>query len=215
MTAPRNDDDEALAAEYVIGVLPAEDRKAAEQRMGREAGFAARVARWEARLEALNDEYGSLAPPARVKRAIDKRLFAAPRRNWWGWLGGLGVIAAGLALVAMLGLFTPAGPDLRATLEGESPAYRFDVALETDRLDITLARGAPAAPQVFELWLVPESGIPQSLGVFTAGAATSLRRPETLGAGTTLAVSLEPPGGAPGGVATGPVVAIGTLALTR
>jgi anti-sigma-K factor RskA len=76
----------------------------------------------------------------------------------------------------------------------------------------------PAADQSTEkslqLWLVPASGNPTSLGVFEPGADGELPIPAELrsriGQGATLAVSVEPLGGSPTGLPTGPVIASGS-----
>jgi anti-sigma-K factor RskA len=71
---------------------------------------------------------------------------------------------------------------------------------------------------VFELWSVPPQGNPRSLGLISAARATVIPRdrlPATLLKGGTaaLAVSIEPPGGSPTGVPTGPVVFAGQVQL--
>lgn len=74
---------------------------------------------------------------------------------------------------------------------------------------------ADAQGRVAELWLIPEGGAPASLGVVSNDSSHSVEVPEgllaALVAGSTLAVTLEPEGGAPQGAPTGPVVASGTL----
>ena len=74
------------------------------------------------------------------------------------------------------------------------------------------------ANRVLELWSVPPQGAPRSLGLISASGATVVPRgklPEALLKGGTaaLAVSLEPPGGSPTGVPTGPVLYAGKLQL--
>jgi anti-sigma-K factor RskA len=72
--------------------------------------------------------------------------------------------------------------------------------------------------RVLELWSVPPDGAPRSLGLISSAGATVVTRdrlPATLLKGGTaaLAVSLEPPGGSPTGVPTGPVLYAGRLQL--
>ena len=73
--------------------------------------------------------------------------------------------------------------------------------------------------RVPELWFIPDQGEQKgeifSLGVIKESASNAINISDEMhplfGKGSTLAVSMEPIGGAPEGVATGPVVAIGKL----
>lgn len=66
-----------------------------------------------------------------------------------------------------------------------------------------------------ELWVIGGDGVPHSLGLLRSAGATSFAvnsaNRARLAAGATLAVSLEPIGGSPTGLPTGPVVATGAL----
>ncbi len=82
----------------------------------------------------------------------------------------------------------------------------------------TLTPVSLATNRVLELWSVPPAGNPKSLGLISANGVTVLRRerlPARLlkGGTSALAVSVEPPGGSPTGVPTGPVVFAGKLQL--
>ena len=74
---------------------------------------------------------------------------------------------------------------------------------------------ADAQGRVPELWLIPEGGAPRSLGLVSIDKAHSVTVPQALRAalkaGSTLAITLEPPGGAPKGIPTGPIIAKGSL----
>src|SRR5262245_10674381 len=52
-----------IAAEYVLGVLGAEERREIERRLPREPALAAEVAFWEERLGVLADAVAPVAPP--------------------------------------------------------------------------------------------------------------------------------------------------------
>lgn len=66
-----------------------------------------------------------------------------------------------------------------------------------------------------ELWLIPPGEAPRSLGLLTVDKTqlviVSKALLRALAKGSTLAVSLEPPGGAPQGVPTGPIIAKGGI----
>jgi anti-sigma-K factor RskA len=133
-----DDEDDALAGEYALGTLPADERAAFEARLSREPALAAAVAAWRERLAPLADAVAPVAPPPDLFARIEARLDAderatarstAPgaepvsldevrrlRRALRGWriaAGGLGALAAAAALaLAVLapGVFAPAEP---------------------------------------------------------------------------------------------------------
>lgn len=82
-------------------------------------------------------------------------------------------------------------------------------------LMVPVPTGDDAEGRVAELWLIPEGEAPKSLGLLDRRKAHSLDVPDTLDyalrEGSLLAVTLEPAGGAPGGVATGPIIAKGDI----
>jgi anti-sigma-K factor RskA len=67
--------------------------------------------------------------------------------------------------------------------------------------------------RVLELWAVPGSGAPRSLGLISASGATVVSKAQQLKGAAALAVSLEPTGGSPTGAPTGPVLYVGKLTL--
>ncbi len=102
--------------------------------------------------------------------------------------------------------------------EDGSPAWLASVDAAHGRvLVVPLPADVDAEGRVAELWLIPEGGAPASLGLLPHDRTRAIDVPDTLRAalvaGATLAVSLEPPGGAPQGAPTGPVVASGALRI--
>ena len=61
-----SEDDIALAAEYALGTLDADERAQVETMMSRDKDFAAIVEAWEHKLGILNQMVGSIEPPAEV-----------------------------------------------------------------------------------------------------------------------------------------------------
>ena len=110
---------EALAAEYALGVLEGTERRAAEDLLVRDAGFAAAVARWRAEIEPLVETAGAVAPPAELWRRIDAELSPKPARvapatsdkpGLWSSLAfwrGLSLASAGAAAVFAALLVSP------------------------------------------------------------------------------------------------------------
>ena len=74
---PERGGDDLLAAEYVLGVLPADERQIASSRIDTETDFARLVDGWEVHLSPMAAAYPEVEPPASVKPAIDRRLFAS------------------------------------------------------------------------------------------------------------------------------------------
>src|SRR5262249_16926374 len=111
-TGPEPEGDDIVAAEYVLGVLPADERVAATRRIDADAPFARIVDKWEVYFSPLAVAYQPVEAPAGVKPAVDRRLFAAgaqptPRaaREAGGMLSSLGfwrgLTAAALAALVL------------------------------------------------------------------------------------------------------------------
>jgi anti-sigma-K factor RskA len=87
--------------------------------------------------------------------------------------------------------------------------------MTTGRLIIQPAGLQLPADSVVQLWVIPADGRPRSLGVIAEARASDMPMPNPmmpyLVADAMLAVSIEPMGGSPKDVPTGPVVASGKL----
>ena len=226
---------DALAAQYVAGTLRGRARARFEALLPGHPALQRAVADWQSRLMPLTTALPPQAPPARVWRGIQQRLWPAPAAQpWWQRLG-LWRALSGTALAGVVGLGVmlasppPAQPPLVVVLEstgaadtppGAAPGF-IVASLNRDGgalVTRTLAPVSLGSDRVLELWSVPPQGNPRSLGLIAANGVTVLRRdqlPATLVKGGTaaLAVSVEPPGGSPTGVPTGPVVFAGKLQL--
>lgn len=198
------EEDDALAAEYVLGVQDMAERAKVEARIKADPAFAARVTQWETRLSGMNDGFPD-TPAPHLLPEIEARLFPTPprpARRGVFWL--LAPLAAVLALAAIFFL-TPREAVLVATLQTEDAALAYEARHLGQTLTITRIAGQPAAPgQVHELWIIAPDAAPVSLGLLTeAPLAVQYPVPPR---GWTLAVSIEPAGGSPTGAPTGPVI---------
>jgi len=224
--------DDAIAAEYVLGVLDAVERQTAAQRIDSDANFARLVDQWDVTLAPLNLGYQPVEPPASVKQAIDRRLFAStaqtgPQRSslWHNlafWRGlTFAAIAASVIAVAVPLLTPPPAPveTIRyvASLAPQQSDVHYFAVYDASQGEIGLSHvtGALAPGRDFELWVIEGNQPPQSLGVIPGGqkvlipVSEELRR--KIAAGAVFAISLEPQGGSTTGAPTGPVVAAGDL----
>lgn len=197
--------DDALAAEYVLGVLDLRERLAAEARAKAEPGFAAQIAAWEQHFSGLNESYDEVPAPDLLPQ-IEARLFPKadrPRFNWFRLFGAAGLVAS---LVLAVALLMPNGaPDFVATLALKDASLAYEARFDDGRLTVTRVAGTAAeAGRVHQLWIIAPGESPLSLGLLE-GTELALDFPLPP-PGWLLAVSLEPAGGSPSGLPTGPVI---------
>ena len=144
---------------------------------------------------------------------------------WWGRLSfwrGLSALAtvAALSLSVLLANPDPAQPPLVVVLSSAAPASEgpvtasFVASISGDgRAVVTKPlRGVSLEPnRVLELWALPASGAPRSLGLISASGASVVQKNKVQPGTAALAVSLEPTGGSTTGAPTGPVLFVGKL----
>jgi anti-sigma-K factor RskA len=229
MNLGRPDRADALAGEYVLGTLRGRARGRFERAVRTERALADAVQRWEDRLLPLSEALPPVEPPQRVWRAIQGRIGGhAPRASFWtslGWWRGLALASLAAVVALSILVFKPAaeraegavvavlaGSDAKAALVASADRFgRYLTIKAISRIDIPADRS-------LQLWMLPSGGNPQSLGVFdsTTVARVTLSAPadEALRNIPALAVSLEPRGGSPTGLPTGPVLYTGAVQRT-
>jgi anti-sigma-K factor RskA len=224
---------DALAQEYAAGTLRGGARRRFEALLPSHPLLRDALRQWQGRLMPLTASIVPQAPPPRVWRQIELRLWPAvstvPQRWWqrlslWRGVSALASVATvGLALLLVLP--GPAQPPVVVVLQGTGGAAQgvnsFVASVSADGSALVtrpLLLVSVEANRVLELWSVPPAGAPRSLGLIAADGTTVIDRrrlPASLlkGGTSALAVSVEPPGGSPTGVPTGPVIYAGKLQL--
>ncbi|QDX25100.1 hypothetical protein FPZ54_03060 [Sphingomonas suaedae] len=238
---PPPGDRELLAAELALGVLDGDALAAARRRLLSDPAFAEEVEAWHERLAAIALDAPDEAAPdgmwKRIEAAIDARehpaavadLVPLSRLRRWqaGAVAAAGIAAALAVLLALprpaVGPVSPPGPaqvaaqpaivaELRG--EGEGPVIfaRYDPASAGLRLVAHDMGESDLAP---ELWVIPDDGVPRSLGLIASAGDTRLTVAQGHRAmmkdGATLAITMEPRATAPHAAPSGPPVASGKI----
>ncbi len=225
----RSEENRTLVAEYVLGVLSAEEHRRIERLIESNTALQAERDFWITHFSGLNEQFAETPAPANILPRLEQRLFGTtkPQNTLWNnvlfWRGiaagalAIAVMAIGINLVRptveplpvqpaqFVAMLEEAGSDLRMIAY-----YGGD-----DELRLTALGGEQVADKDYELWVIEGDNAPVSMGLITTNAANLVTvSADTVAAwddGAILAVTLEPAGGAPGGVPTGPIVAKGNL----
>lgn len=114
----------------------------------------------------------------------------------------------------------PSAPKPVTTLVHDDGSPGWLASVDQDKGTVLMVP-VPAPPdaegRVPELWLIPPGGTAKSLGIVSIDRSHTVKVPdalrEGLAKGALLAITLEPVGGAPQGVATGPIIAKGDIVI--
>jgi len=213
---------DALCGEYAVGLLRSGARRRFARLLERDADLQRRVQQWQSMLPVERQRAALPQPQDAVWCGIRRELdLPAPWRErfahvdvWRAW-----AMAATLALAVLVGigaLYRGALPPDEGRLamataqNGNFLAWvRVDSARGTLRVDLKDALPVQAGKS-YEFWYIAAAGAaPVSLGVqATLGSELVVRdeRRALLRRAGTIAVSLEPSGGSPSGLPTGPVL---------
>ena len=233
MSGALPDEDELQAAELALGL---EDDPHARRRLAGDPAFAAAHERWLGWAASLFDGPG-VAPRPSLWRRIEARLpanDAAPAtrgqaglRRWQMATGASAAVAAALAVAVLARQATPppqvatraaiAQAPMVAVLSGADGVVSVSFDPATAHLTV-VPEGLQTHGRTPQLWVIGADGRPRSLGVMPATAPGWMPAPPTaaaaIGAGVTIALSLEPSGGSPTGRPTGPVILTGRMTTT-
>lgn len=231
----RNDPDrlDALAAGFVLGTLDAAERREAQARLDRGEPFACLVEAWSERLAPLAEALPSIEPPADLWPRIEGALWpktaarlrptslVTSRRRIpaWRWPALAASVAAAIAMLvaATAPEPSPSGRYIALLESGPAqPAWAVTLDLSDGEVSARPLGRLAAVAGSYELWIVPrDGGAPLSLGLLAPDADRPIRLAakvlSTVPQASALAVSLEPTGGSPTGLPTGPVLYQGSL----
>jgi len=207
-----------LAAEFVLGTLQSAARRRFETLMTERADVRFAVWRWERHLNGFASGLVPQNPPQRVWRNIRRRIDPAQPaktavlqrlRGFW-----LALPAAAAAAWLAIALVTVPGADRVAVFSGANAEALWVISADLDRsvlqTEAVNARAA-AADSSYELWVLQADGPPLSLGLLNIEPGSveiplSDELANALGSAAGLAITLEPAGGSPTGLPTGPIV---------
>jgi anti-sigma-K factor RskA len=221
-----------LAAEYVLGTMSARARRRFEIHLRGNPQLRRAVAQWESRLSTLTDAVPAIEPPARVWQAVKARLKFGPaiRAGFWESLSFWRVSSFGSGLLALALIVMVAMPKPEGQVEtGRMVVVMNDLATKKPAMTASWEPGqsggrtlrirvighAEMGPNTaWELWMLPGGDQkPVSLGLITTHETQIVKIPQALAARLDaahgLAMSVEPAGGSPTGLPTGPVLYAG------
>jgi len=215
-----------IAAEYVLGTLQGKPRLQFEHFLRQNAAMRKQVVLWEERLFCLTEGIESVKPHKRVLKKVFKRINPERKPGLWGrigWWRGWGIATSMLLLVMSVYIVqieqpVDTGIPTVAILSDQSSQAGWVVKTNLDKGFMTaqaLTVTDPGSNKAYELWMLPEGEAPKSLGLLPLKGKRSLaltkERLAVLRRSAALAVSLEPAGGSPTGLPTGPVLYQGKL----
>jgi anti-sigma-K factor RskA len=210
-----------LAGEYVLGLLAGAARQRFERLLMESASLRAEVTAWEGRFAAWSLALPPAAPPeylgwrlmGRIRSEAQARRGPAGPGFWRAW-----AVAATLLLAVMVvternlpvAQQKPAEMALVSDAKGQ-PLWLISVHPEDRRIDMkAVTANPPPAGKSYELWMLPDNGNPVPMGLMneigTVSESVSAELLAHLATAKGLAISVEPQGGSPTGLPTGPVV---------
>ncbi len=213
-----------LAAAYVLGTLHGGARRRLEALARESLSVQQAIWRWERRINPMADSVAPVQPRTEVWGYIEQKIQSGSKHEprvgqrllpWRALSAALGLAV----LVLLIPLFQPGAPQLvseqLALIQDSEQQPLWVVSVDLDAgLIRSRAINAPAreVDRVFQLWMLPAEGDPQSFGLLPVAGGDRAQFELSpaivalLQSSKGLAVSIEPAGGSPTGLPTGPVV---------
>lgn len=223
-----HDDLDMQIAEFVLGTLPAGERKALQARRELDPALDARILQWEEQLIGMTDDVAPVQPSpelfAQIERVLDQRatqlnntasvVMLRRRVNQWRW-STAAASAAALVLVAVLTFQPASNPDSFVAVfqhDDQQPAFLLTVDLQNRQLNIRPVTAEAQPGKSYQLWIKSDELGPNPRSVGVLGDQMQLDQgalkqyDPALLREATFGISLEPPGGSPTGQPTGPAI---------
>jgi anti-sigma-K factor RskA len=222
---------DALAAQYVLGTLSPRARRRFSRLARADPVLAAAIRAWDDRLSPLAESLPPVEPPHKVWAGILARIDRAAagstpeRRTAWATVSlwrGLTLTGFATAIALALVLLSPPlerpAATLVVVLAGQDAKPAFVASADRNGRLLTIkavASLSPGADRSLQLWALPAAGNPRPLGLVPASGVVQIALPVEAGTvlqnGPARAGSLEPRGGSPTGLPTGPVLYSGPV----
>ena len=230
------DDINGLAAEYVLGTLSREERQAVADRRAADKALDRAIAAWESRLGPLVETVAPVAPSPNLYNKIRAQIglsqhvislksreqaLARRANRWRNAFAGATALAASLAGVLV---YREAIPPKESTqyvavlnTGSDMPAFLLTVDTKTHMCIITAVNPPQQIDKTYQVWMVSDKmPKPKSLGMLKKPGEMEMMpmRPGEdmdLLMNASFAVSVEPMGGSPTGIPSGPVMFSGKL----
>lgn len=219
--------EDTTAAELALGVLDGDERAAALRRLVAEPAFAREVEQWRDHFGLLfagvaeREAPAGLLPRVEAKIGGAREVAAIRPRNMWK----PAALAASVAALVMTAVafrpvpvaLTPVADSPIIAAMAAADGSQGQPALYDAATGMVKMPGPMAIPagRSAQLWAIHGDDPPIPLGTFKAIGPGMYVAEAKMGAvilpGTKLAISIEPIGGSPTGLPTGPVIASGLL----
>jgi anti-sigma-K factor RskA len=227
------------AGEFVLGTLPADERREFLRRLAREPAAVDAVLAWQERLAPLALAIEPIEPPQGLEQRVMEAIGIVParpvasndnREGRWRIATAaaslVALVAAGLALrphettmpvpsvnstTAVQPISLPTTAVAALSAEGQTPGLFVTYDKASGQMRIVPIGLTADEAHSYELWMIEGKNAPKPMGLVDAklGAQRSVGRNMTMGA--TFAISREPVGGSTTGAPTGPVLYSGPL----
>ncbi|MGF7155573.1 anti-sigma factor [Novosphingobium gossypii] len=225
---PEKHDRGALAAELALGLLDGAERAQALRLCLSDSAFAREVEEWSARLSPLLDTLPPILPSSRVWDAVATRIGFVPQvhglKRLRAWRAGALVSGAVAAVLALILVLPPTATPESAPMAvsqlveangGQILAITYDPRKGVLRIG-TQAMNGPSTGKNPELWIIPQDGVPRSLGMMAREGGTMTVDPAIrpfMASDATLAITMEDPATAPHAAPSGLPVMSGKISM--